>query len=131
MFLAASLLVRGGRDGRARMDSTTVPLKELDLDDNEKLLSPPSLAAVYQCATAVTVYGFVPHADIDVRVAGATVVSETVGYPEPQGATLALPSPLVAGQKVRVRQKSGGKTSPWSTPVEVKDHTEDFPTGPP
>lgn len=114
------------------MDSKTVPREKLGLEDDEKLLSPPWLAEpLYQCATAVTVYGFVAHAEIEVKVAGSVVITQTVGFPEPQGATLALPAALVAGQKVRVRQRFGGKTSTWSTSVEVRDHTDDYPAGPP
>ena len=114
------------------MDSKTVPREKLGLKEDEKLLSPPWLAApLYQCATAVTVYGFVAHAGIDVEVAGSVVISATVGFPQPQGATLDLPAALVKGQKVRVRQRSGGKTSKWSTSLVVRDHTKDYPAGPP
>lgn len=114
------------------MDEKEVPRKRLDLKDDPKLLSSPWLAEpLYQCATAVTVYGFVPHAKIDVEVAGAVVVSQQVGFPEPQGATLALPAQLVAGQTVRVRQRIPGAQSGWSAAVTVRDHTQDYPAGPP
>ena len=56
------------------MDGKEVPRDRLDLKEDPELLSPPHLAQPYQCATAVTVYGFVPHATIDVEVAGAVVV---------------------------------------------------------
>ena len=103
------------------MDETVVHVERLDLKDDPRLLSPPWLVEpLYQCATAVTVLGFVAHAKVEVELDGASVVSQTVGFPEPVGATLALPAPLVAGQKARVRQESGGHVSDWSPLVEVR-----------
>jgi hypothetical protein len=115
------------------MDEKEVSRRRLKLKDDRKLLSPPWLAEpLYQCATAVTVYGFVAHAKLDVEVAGTVVIAnQQVGFPEPQGATLALPAALVAGQSVRVRQKSGGMQSAWSSALTVRDHTQDYPAGPP
>lgn len=113
------------------MDEKEVPRDHLQLKEKPGLLSPPYLAQPYQCATTVTVYGFVPHATLDVEVAGAVVVSQSVGFPEPVGATLALPAPLVAGQIVRARQTLGAAMSDWSAPVKALDHTQAFPAGPP
>jgi hypothetical protein len=114
------------------MDETVVHVERLDLKPDRELLSPPWLAEpLYQCATAVTVWGFVAHAKVEVELDGTIVVATTVGFPEPVGATLALPAPLVAGQKARVRQESGGIVSDWSAVVEVRDHTVDYPAGPP
>ncbi|MFY9611180.1 MAG: hypothetical protein WAU45_21540 [Blastocatellia bacterium] len=113
------------------MNEKEVPRERLKLKENPKLLSPPYLAQPYQCATAVTVYGFVPHATIDVEVAGAIVVTQPVNFPQPVGATLALPTPLVAGQAVRTRQTFGTATSDWSAPATTLDHTQEFPAGPP
>jgi len=113
------------------VDATVVELEGLELRDDRELLSPPWLAEpLYQCATAVTVHGFVPHADIDVDIDGTVVVSAAVDFPEPVGATLTLP-PLVAGQVVRARQHHSGLTSEWSPPVPVRDHTAEYPAGPP
>ena len=61
------------------MDQKTVQREEVRLKEDPNLLSPPYLAKPYACATAVTVYGFVPHATIEVEVAGATVVTQPVG----------------------------------------------------
>jgi len=114
------------------MDETVVHVERLDLKDDPRLLSPPWLAEpLYQCATAVTVLGFVAHAKVEVELDGVSVAAQTVGFPEPIGATLALPAPLVAGQKARVRQESGGVVSDWSPLVEVRDMLQDFPAGPP
>lgn len=114
------------------MDETVVHVERLDLKEDRKLLSPPWLAEpLYQCATAVTVWGFVAHATVEVELDGAIVVATTVGFPEPVGATLGLPAPLVAGQQARVRQESGGVVSAWSAVVVVRDHTAEYPAGPP
>lgn len=111
---------------------TQVPVKKLKLEETRPL-SPPYLdEPLYQCATTVTVLGFVPHAKLDVQVNGATVIADAPGgFAQPQGATLALPAPLVAGDQVRARQKANSITSGWCTPVTVRDHTKDFPAGPP
>jgi len=114
------------------MDNTVVDTKRLKLEDDRKLLSPPWLAEpLYQCATSVTVFGFVAHADVEVEIDGAIVLSTTVGFPEPVGVTLGLTTPLVAGQTARVRQHRSGLTSAWSALIEVGDHTLDYPAGPP
>ena len=44
---------------------------------------------------------------------------------------LGLRTAIVAGQKARVRQHHGGATSSWAAEVEVRDHTVDYPAGPP
>jgi hypothetical protein len=114
------------------MDETVVQIEQLKLKPNRKLLSPPWLGEpLYQCATAVTVWGFVAHATLDVELDGAVVVTVVAGFPEPIGARVKLPAPLIAGQKVRVRQHSDGLTSDWSPVAEVRDHTVDYPAGPP
>ncbi|WP_165067072.1 alpha/beta hydrolase [Paludisphaera rhizosphaerae] len=113
------------------MDEKEVPRDRLELKEDPKLLSPPYLAQPYACAVAVTVYGFVPHATIEIEVAGVSVVTQPVGFPEPVGATLKLPAPLTAGQAVRARQMLGPGVSDWSAPVTALDHTKDFPAGPP
>lgn len=108
-----------------------VPRDKVQLRDNEALISPPFVSPVYQCATAVTVRGFIRHARIQVEVAGIVVVDLTAGYPEPNGQTFPLPAPLVAGQLVRARQRVDGVWSSWSAAVTVRSHLEDFPAGPP
>lgn len=114
------------------MDAQVIELAKLDLKHDRELLSPPWLAGpLYQCATAVTVWGFVPHATLDVEVDGTVVTSVLAHFPEPQGALVTLPNPLVVGEQVRVRQHSGGLTSAWSSALTVRDHTADYPAGPP
>jgi hypothetical protein len=113
------------------VDEKEVARERLRLKERPDLLSPPYLAQPYQCAAAVTVYGFVPHATIDVEVGGVVVVSQPVGFPQPVGATLPLPAPLVAGQVVRARQTLGPAQSDWSAPLTALDHTKELPAGPP
>jgi hypothetical protein len=113
------------------MDQKEVSRERLKLKEKPNLLSPPYLAPCYQCATAVTVYGFVPHATIDIEVAGAVVVTQVVGFPQPVGATIPLPAPLASGQSIRARQTLGAAQSDWSVPVTTLDHTVEFPAGPP
>ncbi|MGH2531390.1 MAG: hypothetical protein ACRDJW_03685 [Thermomicrobiales bacterium] len=109
-----------------------VPRRRLDLKDEPELISPPIVAEpLYQCAIAVTVLAFLPHAEIDVEVDGVIAVSAVAGFPMPDGETFALPNPLVAGQVVRARQRKDGVQSAWSDGVTVRDHTVDYPAGPP
>lgn len=109
-----------------------VPTERLKLKDS-RFLSPPIVGApLYQCATSVVVYGFSPGATLDLQVDGTIVLAGVPGgFPQPQGALLTLPAPLVVGNVVRARQKAGGLTSGWSLPVTTRDHTQDYPDGPP
>jgi hypothetical protein len=112
--------------------SREIPREGLDLKDDREILSPPVVAEpLYQCAIAVTVLGFVPHAELELEVDGSIVATVTAGFPLPDGETIALASPLVAGQVIRARQRTTSGTSPWSAAVTVLDHTKDYPAGPP
>jgi hypothetical protein len=114
------------------MGSKVVNRKRLELKDDPTLLSPPQVdEPLYQCATAVTVRGYVPNATVEVQANGTTVASVPGGAPWPNGVTIPLPNPLVAGDKVRARQKTATAASGWSAPVTVRDHTQDYPAGPP
>ena len=110
-----------------------VDRRKRDLRDDPGVLSPPIVTApLYGCATAVNVTGYVPHARLDVRVDGAIVLHGVDGgFPQPAGAMIPVPAPLVPTQVVRARQISGAATSDWSGPVTVRDHTADYPAGPP
>jgi len=109
-----------------------IPRDRLKLRDDKSVISPPSLDPVYQCATVVVVRGFIANATLDVRVDGTTVVTGFPGgFPVPNGAVVPLPAALVANQTVRARQKFAGATSAWSAPLTVRDHTVDYPAGPP
>ncbi len=110
-----------------------VPTKELQLRENPRAISPPIVVGpLYQCGTIVQVRGFIPHATLDLEIAGAVVIAGAPGgFPEPDGAVLHLPAALVKNQLVRARQHFGGATSDWSAGETVRDHTVDYPAGPP
>jgi hypothetical protein len=114
------------------MNPRIVSRKERELKDDPELLSPPVIVGpLYQCATAVTVRSYVPDAEIDLEVDGTIIATVPGGFPWPQGIIVALPNPLVAGQTVRARQRTAAAQSGWSAPATVRDHTKDYPAGPP
>jgi hypothetical protein len=108
-----------------------VPVGRLQLRDDPGVLSPPQVTQPYKCARAVKVTGYVPDASLDLEVNGTVVVSGFPGgSPEPDGALIPV-SPLNADDVVRARQHRGAGASPWSGAVKAKDHTLEFPAGPP
>src|SRR5215475_4206012 len=111
--------------------SSTVVKRPDNLKENRKALSPPVIEEpLYQCAVSVTVTSYEANAVIDVDVDG-TVTSAPGGFPFPNGVTITLPAALVAGQKVKARQTVSGISSAWDAAINVRDHTQDFPAGPP
>ncbi|MGH3145245.1 MAG: hypothetical protein ACRDTR_05535 [Rubrobacter sp.] len=114
------------------MGSQIVERERLDLRDNPELLSPPVVVEpLYGCAAAVTVQSYAPGAEIEIRVDASIVATAPGGFPWPDGVTIQLPAPLVAGERVRARQRTTMAQSDWSAPVTVRDHTRDYPAGPP
>jgi hypothetical protein len=103
-----------------------------NLKQNRKALSPPVIEEpLYQCAVAVTVTSYEPNAMIQLDVNGS-VTAVPGEFPFPNGVTIPLPAALSAGQMVRARQKATtGITSPWTAAIQVRDHTQDYPAGPP
>lgn len=93
-------------------------------------LSPPAVAKpIYECAEAVHVAGFIPHARVEVFANG----TELIGKDEPPfGFTdvpIKLTRPLEFGETVSATQTIGGLTSSQSIhPVKV-EHRPTFPTG--
>ena len=109
-----------------------VPTAGLQLEDTAFLSPPPVGAPLYQGAKALVVHGFNPGATLDLERNGVIVLAGVPGgLPQPVGALLQLSAPLVAGDVVRARQQSLGRTSGWSPAVTVRKHTQDFPDGPP
>ncbi|MEJ8849512.1 hypothetical protein [Variovorax rhizosphaerae] len=101
------------------------------LPESPKAISPPVIQEpLYQCAVAVTVLAYQPNAEIDLDVAGS-ITTALGGYPFPNGVTIILPAALVAGQKVRARQRVNSVNSAWTKFIVVGDHTRDYPAGPP
>jgi hypothetical protein len=69
---------------------------------------------------------------LDIERNGAVVINNfPAGFPEPNGCVVPLANALDTGWVVRVRQHFGGATSDWSSPQTVRDHTVDYPAGPP
>ena len=117
--------------GDEALDENEVPTDELDLQDDRGVISPPILKTpLYACAEVVIVLSFLPHADLEFEIDGASF-TEPGEFPEPDGQAFPLPSPLLAGQQVRARQHHDGRTSDWTDFFEVRDHTQDYPAGPP
>ncbi|MGF1599109.1 MAG: hypothetical protein ACFCVK_19675 [Acidimicrobiales bacterium] len=116
---------------RASLAPDELPTGELDLQDDWELISPPILAApLYACAEVLVVLSFLPHAELEFEIDGATF-TRTGGFPEPDGQPFALPDPLEAGWQVRARQHHDGRSSAWTALFTVRDHTVDYPAGPP
>jgi hypothetical protein len=114
------------------MSDPEVSRQGAELQDRP-FISPPGFGPLYACATVVQVCWFVPHAEIEVEIDGVVGPPQMVGYPLPFGDVVKVPSPLVAGQVVRVRQRDpvSGLVSDWSPPQTVRDHRAEFPAGPP
>jgi hypothetical protein len=114
------------------MGKQEINRKEAGIEENPQLLSPPIVVEpLYQCATAVVVAGGVVDATIEVEVNGVSVGSGIVQAVLPYGITISVPK-LNANDKVRARQKTATALSDWSSPdVIVRDHTQDYPAGPP
>jgi dienelactone hydrolase len=110
-----------------------VPRDKLDVRDDPAVISPPIVTQpLYACATAVNVTGYLSGAKLDLEVDGVIVVAGFgAGSPFPNGALLPLPAALVANQVVRARQLTAAATSDWSSAATVRDHTADYPAGPP
>jgi hypothetical protein len=114
------------------MKTKIVKRKRLELPDNPKFLSPPIVTEpLYQCAIAVMVISYVLDADLEIEVDGIIVAAANGGSPWPGGVTIPIPTTLVINQKVRARQKTAVAVSDWSAIAIVKDHTQDYPAGPP
>src|SRR6516225_3253063 len=114
-----------------------IPRDKARIEDNPRVISPPIITQpLYGCATAVNVTGYIPNATLDLEVDGVVVVPNWPGNsPTPWGAMIKLPVPFKTNQappqKVRTRQNFGGATSNWTDFAIVRDHTADFPAGPP
>jgi hypothetical protein len=91
---------------------------EFPIRDPDQLSSPVVSKPIYECAEAVHVYGFVPHALVEVFANGA----EPIGKDNPPFgfADIRLFRPLKLGEKITATQTVGAVTSDQSIqPVEV------------
>ena len=106
-----------------------IPRKEIDLKDDPKIISAPTLWPAYACSKHVKVTNFIPFATIEIQLNGAVVASQPVGLPEPNGALITLPSALAGTEVLRARQKTSTATSDWSNIVTAVKYQEHFPAG--
>lgn len=132
MYVGA-IIDKVGKEGNdLSKNNNEIPIQELDLKDNPELLSPPIIKEpLYSCAVSVTLLAFVPHAEVDLEIDGIIQVTTQLGFPMPNGESIILPIALTAGQQVRARQRNTSAQSLWSQYVVARDHTEDYPAGPP
>ncbi len=79
-------------------------------------LSPPNVEATNECATAVYVDSFVPHATVTVYRNGTTIIGGPVA-PEFGFAAISLTQPLHTGDNVTATQTVNGITSKPSAPM--------------
>lgn len=111
------------------------PLERLDLERNHELISQPTLTTpIVACQERVHLRAFLPHADLEVRIrddGGSIIdtVSDTGGWPEPDGALVEVGFPLEEGQTVEARQLHDGRVSDWTAPVRVVSVEVAFPLG--
>ncbi|MEO8286560.1 MAG: hypothetical protein ABI670_09010 [Chloroflexota bacterium] len=113
------------------MASKIVNRERLELKEKPRLLSPPIISEpLYQCAIAITVFAYEPDAKIELEIDGAALPAVPGGFPLPDGVTIPVAA-LVKDQKVRARQTTSSAQSDWTGIVTVRDHTEDYPAGPP
>lgn len=97
--------------------------------DRKGKLSPPTVGApLYECATAVTVSGFVPGATITVYANGATTIAGGISD-APWGQHFAVSPQLVAGQNITATQTFNGVTSAPSSAVTVVNYFDKHPEG--
>jgi hypothetical protein len=114
-----------------------IPRDKAHIEDDPQVLSPPIITQpLYGCAKSVNITGYVPNATLDLKVDGVVVRSNVPGgSPTPWGAVIKLPVPFTTNQmppqQVQARQTFGGASSDWTDVVTVRDHTADFPAGPP
>ena len=68
------------------MDGKTVPRDRLKLRDDPAVISPPIVRSpLYACATAVTVVGFIPNAEIELEIGGTTLAPQPATGIGPHG----------------------------------------------
>jgi hypothetical protein len=97
--------------------------------DRKARLSPPTVGApLYECATAVTISGFVPGATLTIYANGTTKVGGGVSD-APWGQSFAVNPPLVASQNITATQTYGSVMSAPSVGVQVVNYFEQHPEG--
>ena len=103
--------------------SSAEPHPQFPVDVGRQLSPPIVHKPIHECAEAVHVTGFIPHAVVRVYANGTELIGEAIppyGFTEPP---IRLTRPLKLGEKVTATQTVGPNTSSHSThPVTVDRH---------
>jgi len=122
-----------GETGRVVADDGHVEQGGERFKPNPEVLSPPILEhPIYGCADTVVVTGFVPHAELQVFVAGqAAAIGTVINAINPSGQVIKVSMPFTVGQTVWAIQIKGAAKSKRSNIVTVTDYKLDYPNGVP
>jgi hypothetical protein len=97
--------------------------------EGKEALSRPALESpLYECATAVTVSGFVPGAKIEIFANGSVSIGQGISD-SPEGERFSVNPPLTAGQKITATQTFNGVMSQPSNEVVVESYFDSHPEG--
>lgn len=98
-------------------------------DEPVSTLSRPTVSSpLYECATAVSVSGFVPGAQIDIYANGSTHIGGGTSD-SPWGQRFKVNPSLIAGQVITATQKVGNDISAPSNGVTVESFMKGHPEG--
>lgn len=104
-------------------------VESTDVQNDRTIVSPPILhEPMLRCGTAVRVSGFAPEATLRILEGGANVIGTATGF-DPDGQMVELDVALEDDWLVTAVQEIDGTTSAPSNEVEVRDHTEEYPSG--
>lgn len=102
---------------------------DVNFPNDRSFVTPPTIIEpLYQCANQIAVRGSHFNADVALfinNIEQATIVSAR----EPDELTFAGLTPLLAGDKIKVRQLKEGSWSDFSPIAIVSNHQEDYPNG--
>jgi outer membrane protein assembly factor BamB len=99
-----------------------------DLKEDPQVLSPPIVGEpIYECASGVTVQGFIPGAKLTIFADGNPIGGGVSNSPSGQAFTVGIT--FTKGQMITAVQEFGGVTSQPSAAVGVRSHKDDYPGG--
>ncbi|MCP4542633.1 MAG: hypothetical protein GY832_36385 [Chloroflexi bacterium] len=100
-----------------------------EIQNDPGVVSPPILhEPLLRCGTAVRVSGFAPGAIIRILEGGSNVIGDDIGF-DPDGQMIALDVQLEDDWLITAVQEIDASTSDPSNEAEVRDHTEEYPSG--
>lgn len=105
---------------------TLILLTGCDPHDGKGILSPPIIEpTLLQCATVVTVKGFIPGAEIKIYANGTSLIGSGISN-SPWGQTFSVDPALTEGQVITATQTFDGLTSPPSPSLTVESSKSYF-----